>query len=114
MYLLKILVCYLGLGACGECLSRQSQCPYLSMRGRVCGLLNVKLVSPGYCSAQLQKYPNLSISRVFMLTHGKEVRRVSFLLTVLKAFPALGLRVVGKVSFPVRTGYFLTFIDVKY
>ena len=43
-----------------------------------------------------------------MLTHGKEVRRVSFLLTALKAFPAVGLRVVGKVSFSVRTGYFLT------
>ena len=54
------------------------------------------------------------MSRVFMLTHGKEVRRVSFLLTALKAFPAVDLRVVGKVSFSVRIGYFLTFIDVKY
>ena len=71
-------------------------------------------MSTAQCSTQLQKYPAIGMSRVFMLTHGKEVRRVSFLLTALKAFPAAGLRVVGKVSFSVRTGYFLTFIDVKY
>lgn len=50
----------------------------------------------------------------FMLTHGKQVKRVSFLLRALKTFPAVGLRVIGKVSFSVISGYLLTFIDVKY
>lgn len=49
-----------------------------------------------------------------MLTHGKQVRRVSFLLSALKAFSAVVLRVVGWVSFSVSSGYFLTYIDVKY
>ena len=76
--------------------------------------MNVKVMSTAQCSTQLQKYPCLGMCRDFMLTCGKEVRRVSFLLTALKAFPAVGFRVVGKVSFSVRTGYFLTIIDVKY
>lgn len=63
---------------------------------------------------QLQKRPALGTFRVFMLTHGKEVRRVSFLLEALKALPVMAFRSVGKVSFWVRSGYFLTFISVKY
>ena len=52
--------------------------------------------------------------RVFMLTHGKEVRRVSFFHSALKALFVMAFRMVGKVSFWVRSGYFLTFISVKY
>lgn len=49
----------------------------------------------------------------FMLTHGKEVRRVSFLLDALKALFLMDFPKVGKVSFLVMSGYFLTFIIVK-
>lgn len=63
---------------------------------------------------QFQKRPALGTFRVFMLTHGKEVRRVSFLLGVLKALFVMAFRRIGKVSFLVRSGYFLTFIIVKY
>lgn len=49
-----------------------------------------------------------------MLTHGKEVRKVSFLLDALKALPVTAFGVLDKVSFSVRHGYFLTFITVKY
>jgi len=63
---------------------------------------------------QLQKCHALVTFRVFMLPHGKEVRRVSFLLEALKALSAMAFRRVGKVSFWVRSGYFLTFISVKY
>lgn len=63
---------------------------------------------------QLQKQSALGTSRVFMLTHGKEVRRVSFFQSALKALSAMAFRRVGKVSFWVRSGYFLTFISVKY
>jgi hypothetical protein len=52
--------------------------------------------------------------RHFMLTHGKEVRRVSFLLGALEALFFMAFRRGGKVSFLVRSGYFLTFISVKY
>lgn len=71
-------------------------------------------MSTAQSSTLLQKCLSLWGLDVFMLTHGKQVRRVSFLLTVLKAFPAVGLRLIGWVSFSVRSGYFLTFIDVKY
>ena len=49
-----------------------------------------------------------------MLRPGKEVRRVSFLLSALKALFLMAFLRVGKVSFLVRSGYFLTFIGVKY
>jgi len=49
-----------------------------------------------------------------MLTHGKEVRRVIFFLGILKGLSVMAFRRVDKVSFSVRSGYFLTFIDVKY
>lgn len=58
--------------------------------------------------------PHQSNSDVFMLTHGKQVRRVSFLLGAVKALSVMAFRRVGKVSFWVRSGYFLTFISVKY
>lgn len=63
---------------------------------------------------QLEKRPVLGTSRVFMLTHGKEVRMVSFWLGAPKALSAMAFRRVGKVIFWVRSGYFLTFISVKY
>jgi hypothetical protein len=34
-----------------------------------------------------------------MLTHGKQVRRVSFLLNAMKAASGVALRRIGKVSF---------------
>ena len=37
--------------------------------------------------------------RVFMLTHGKQVRRVSFFLDVMKALSGAGSRRIGKVNF---------------
>lgn len=49
-----------------------------------------------------------------MLTHGKEVRRVSFLLGATEALFVVAFRRGGKVSFLVRSGYFLTFISVNY
>lgn len=73
-----------------------------------------KVVSTAQYSTQLQKCPALCTSRVFMLTHGKEVRKVSFLLGALKALSVMAFRRAGKVSFWVRPGYFLTFISVKY
>ncbi len=36
------------------------------------------------------------------------------MLDALKALFVMAFRRVGKVSFSVRSGYFLTFIDVKY
>lgn len=66
--------------------------------------MNVKVVSTAQCNTQLQKCPALGISRVFMLTHGKEVRRVSFLHGALKALSVMASRRVGKVSFSVRSG----------
>lgn len=51
---------------------------------------------------------------LFMLTHGKGVRRVSFLLGALEPLFVMAFRRGGKVSFLVRSGYFLTFISVKY
>lgn len=41
----------------------------------------------------------LGTRSVFMLTHGKEVRRVSFLMEAMKALPSAGLRWIVKVSF---------------
>ena len=76
--------------------------------------MNVKVLSTAQCSTQLQKCPALGTFRVFMLTHGKEVRKVSFWLGALKALSVMAFRWVGKVSFSVRSGYFLTFISVKY
>ena len=49
-----------------------------------------------------------------MLTHGKQVRKVSFLLDALQALPVAAFRGFDEVSFSVRYGYFLTFITVKY
>ena len=49
-----------------------------------------------------------------MLTHGKEVRRVSFLLGATEALFVVAFRRGGKVSFLVRPGYFLTFISANY
>jgi len=49
-----------------------------------------------------------------MLTQGKEVRRVSFLLSGVNALFFTAFLSVGKVSFLVRSGYFLTFTSVKY
>lgn len=76
--------------------------------------MNLKVVSTAQCRIQLQKQSALGTSRVFMLTHGKEVRRVSFCQSALKALFFMAFRMVGKVSFWVRSGYFLTFISVKY
>ena len=76
--------------------------------------MNVNVVSTAQWSMQLQKCSALSTFRAFMLTHGKEVRRVSFLLEALKALSVMAFRRFGKVSFWVRSGYFLTFISVKY
>jgi len=52
--------------------------------------------------------------RRFMLTHGKEVRRVSFYPTALEALSGKALRRNAEVSFWLVFGNFLTFIDVKY
>lgn len=71
-------------------------------------------MSTAQYSTQLQKRSALGTSRVFMLTHGKEVRRVSFWPGALEALFIMAFRRVGKVSFSVRSGYFLTFISVKY
>lgn len=49
-----------------------------------------------------------------MLAHGKQVRRVSFLLDATKAASGVALRRIGKVSFLVSIGNYITFIDVKY
>lgn len=76
--------------------------------------MNVKVVSAAQCSTQVQKCLALGIFRAFMLTHGNEVRRVSFLLGALEALSIKAFRRFGKVSFSVRSGYFLTFINVKY
>ncbi|MBD0683287.1 hypothetical protein CGA22_02030 [Pseudomonas sp. PSB18] len=76
--------------------------------------MNVKVVSTAQCSTHLQMRHALGIFRVFMLTHGKEVRKVSFWLSALKALSVMAIRRIGKVSFLVRSGYFLTFISVKY
>ena len=86
---------------------------YLTLCERECGRVNAKVVG-AQCRTQLQKQHALGTSRVFMLTHGKEVRRVSFFQSALKALFFMALRIVGKVSFWVRYGYFLTFISVKY
>lgn len=69
-----------------------------------------------YCAMprKASKAARPDTSRVFMLTHGKEVRRVSFFQGALKALFIMAFRMVGKVSFWVRSGYFLTFISVKY
>ena len=56
----------------------------------------------------------ISVFCIFMLTHGKEVRQVSFLLTALKALFLKAFRRIGKVRFWVRNGYLLTLINVKY
>ncbi|KRP50502.1 hypothetical protein TU75_12910 [Pseudomonas poae] len=87
---------------------------YLTLCERECGRVNAKVVSTAQSRTQLQKQPALGTSRVFMLTHGKEVRRVSFFQSALKALFVMAFRMVGKVSFLVRSGYFLTFISVKY
>lgn len=76
--------------------------------------MKVKIVSTARSSSQHQKCPALGILGVFMLTHGNEVRKVSFLLVVLEALSVVAFRRVGKVSSSVRFGYFLTLIDVKY
>lgn len=76
--------------------------------------MNAKVVSTARWRTQLQKQSALGAFRVFMLTHGKEVRRVSFFRSALKALFFMAFRIVGKVSFWVRSGYFLTFISVKY
>lgn len=87
---------------------------YLTLCERECGRVNAKVVSTAQCRTRLQKQPALGTSHVFMLTHGKEVRRVSFFQSALKALFVMAFRSVGKVSFWVRSGYFLTFISVKY
>lgn len=76
--------------------------------------MNVKVVGTAPCNTQLRKQPALGTPHIFMLTHGKEVRRVSFFLSALKALFLMAFRRVGKVSFLVRSGYFLTFIGIKY
>lgn len=48
-----------------------------------------------------------------MLTHGKEVRKVSFFLIPLKALSYGALLAMPWVSFGVMRGNFLTFITVK-
>jgi hypothetical protein len=60
------------------------------------------------------RYPALALSGVFMLTHGKKVRRVSFYPITLKALSGKALQRNAKVSFWLVFGNFLTFIDVKY
>lgn len=45
---------------------------------------------------------------------GKRVRRVSFLLYAIKFLFSKAFLNDGMVSFLVRPGYFLTFINVKY
>lgn len=87
---------------------------YLTLCERECGRMNAKVVSTAQCRTQLQKQSALGTFRVFMLTHGKEVRRVSFFQSALKALFVMAFRMVGKVRFWVRSGYFLTFISVKY
>ena len=47
----------------------------------------------------VSRSPGLGTFRIFMLTHGKQVRRVSFLLGTMKALSGAGLRRIGKVSF---------------
>ena len=79
---------------------------FLTLCGRECQRVNGNRV-------ERQTLP-LNASRVFMLTHGKEVRKVSFLLDALKALPVTVFRGFDKVSFSVRYGYFLTFKTVKY
>ena len=79
-----------------------------------CGRVNVKVVDTAQSSTQLQKRSALGTSRVFMLTHGKEVRRVSFLRGPPEPLFVVAFRRGGKVSFLVRSGYFLTFISAKY
>lgn len=59
------------------------------------------------------QHPPPRCSRLFMLTHGKEVRKVSFLLIDLKALSCTALRLVLWVSFRVMRSNFLTFITVK-
>lgn len=49
----------------------------------------------------------------FMLTHGKEVRRVSFLKPALRALRSEGLPGVIKVRFWLGIGNYLTFSDVR-
>lgn len=43
--------------------------------------------------------PGAGTFRIFMLTHGKQVRRVSFLLDAMKAASRVVLRRIDKVSF---------------
>ena len=87
---------------------------YLTLCERECVRVSAKVVSTEQCCTKPQKQPALGTSRAFMLTHGKEVRRVSFFQSALKALFVMAFRMVGKVSFWVRSGYFLTFISVKY
>lgn len=63
--------------------------------------------------ANLHQGESLRNLLFFMLTHGKEVRKVRFLPAAVKATSVMASRMVGKVSFSVRSGYFLTFISVK-
>ena len=72
---------------------------YLTLCERECGRVNAKVVSTAQCRTRLQKQPALGTSHVFMLTHGKEVRRVSFFQSALKALFVMAFRAVGKVSF---------------
>lgn len=87
---------------------------YLTLCERESGRVKAKVVSTAQWRTQLQKQSALGASRVFMLTHGEEVRRVSFFQSALKALFVMAFRMVAKVSFWVRSGYFLTFISVKY
>lgn len=76
--------------------------------------MKTNVVCSAQSAMQLLKCSVLGTSRVFMLTHGKEVKRVSFWLRALKALSVMAFRWFGKVSFSVRSGYFLTFTSVKY
>ena len=87
---------------------------YLTLCEQECARVSAKVVSTAQCRTKPQKQPALTPPRVFMLTHGKEVRRVSFFQSALKALFVMAFRMVDKVSFWVRSGYFLTFISVKY
>lgn len=61
----------------------------------------------------LSQRPPPRCFRLFMLPPRKTVRRVSFLLTALKALCCTALRRLPQVRFWLAQGYFLTFIVVK-
>jgi len=63
---------------------------YLTLFERECGRVNAKVVSTAQCHTQVQKQSALGTSGVFMLTHGKEVRRVSFFSKRLESLVCYG------------------------